>query len=71
MTDEPEKPKLRRGFAVMSPERRKEIATKGGASLRPEQRAFSQNRELAVEAGRRGGESSTRGKAKPKAEPTP
>jgi uncharacterized protein len=44
-----------RGFASMSPERRKEIASKGGLSVPPEKRSFSRNKELASEAGRKGG----------------
>lgn len=39
----------------MTPERRREIATLGGRALKPEQRSFSQNRELARAAGRKGG----------------
>jgi general stress protein YciG len=54
--DSDEKPKLRRGFAAMSPERRREIARLGGLSLAPEKRSFSQNRALAALAGKRGGE---------------
>lgn len=53
-----------RGFAVMAPEQRREIASKGGKSLAPAQRSFSQDRALAAEAGRKGG-SATRGVAKP------
>jgi general stress protein YciG len=52
MTTTPKKP---RGFAALSPERRKEIAAKGGTSVKPENRSFSTNRELAAEAGRSGG----------------
>lgn len=55
MEDVIEKPKQRRGFACMTPERRREIAAKGGAAVKPESRAFSKNRELATEAGRKGG----------------
>lgn len=47
-----------RGFASMDPEKRREIAAKGGRSVPVEKRSFSQNRELAVSAGRKGGESS-------------
>ena len=39
----------------MSLEKRREIARKGGQSVKPENRAFAQNRELAAEAGRKGG----------------
>lgn len=47
--------KSNRGFASMSPERRSEIARKGGQALTPEQRSFSQDRDLAKRAGKRGG----------------
>lgn len=47
--------KSKRGFGSMSPERQKEIASMGGRSVRPEQRSFSQDRELAKSAGRKGG----------------
>lgn len=53
-----DKPKQRRGFAAMSPELQRELAIKGGASLRPDQRAFSQDRGLAASAGRKGGAAS-------------
>ena len=52
------KPKSRRGFAAMNPERRREIARKGGASVPSEKRSFSQDRSLAAQAGRKGGEAS-------------
>jgi general stress protein YciG len=45
----------RRGFASMSMEKRREIASKGGKSVPAEKRSFSQNRHLAAEAGRKGG----------------
>ena len=45
----------RRGFASMSPEKQREIASKGGKSVPSERRSFFQNRELASEAGRKGG----------------
>lgn len=48
----PGKPK---GFAAMSPEKRTEIARKGGLSVPSDKRSFSKNRELASEAGRKGG----------------
>lgn len=44
-----------RGFASLSPERRAEIARKGGASVPADKRSFSQNRDLASVAGRKGG----------------
>lgn len=45
----------RRGFAGMDPEKRREIARKGGASTPPEKRSFSKSRDLASSAGRKGG----------------
>jgi general stress protein YciG len=48
----------------MTPERRREIATLGGKALRPDQRSFSQNRQLASEAGRKGGLTPRRVKVK-------
>jgi len=47
----------RRGFASTSPEKQREIASKGGKSVPAEKRSFSQNRHLATEAGRKGGAS--------------
>ena len=44
-----------RGFASMDPERRRQIAAKGGRSVPKEARGFSRNPELASEAGRKGG----------------
>ena len=64
MTDEPELMpteipvplvKAKRGFACMTPERRKQIAAKGGAAVPNEKRSYSQNKALAIEAGRMGG----------------
>ena len=45
----------RRGFASMSADKKREIASKGGKSVPAEKRSFSQNRDLASEAGRKGG----------------
>lgn len=45
-----------RGFASMSEGKQREIASKGGQSVPDEKRSFSQNRELAAEAGRKGGQ---------------
>jgi len=45
----------KRGFAGMTPEKRKEIATKGGKSVPAEKRAFSTNKALAAKAGAIGG----------------
>ncbi len=45
----------KRGFASLSMERRREIASKGGRSVPAEKRSFSQDRDLASSAGRKGG----------------
>jgi general stress protein YciG len=50
-----ESPKKPRGFAAMSPEKRKAIAALGGKAVPSEKRSFSQSKELAVNAGRAGG----------------
>ena len=47
-----------RGFAAMDKARQREIARKGGASVPDEKRSFSQDRDLAAAAGRKGGEAS-------------
>ena len=41
----------------MSEDRQREIASKGGRSVPAEKRSFSQDRGLASEAGRKGGQS--------------
>ncbi|MDI1327346.1 MAG: KGG domain-containing protein [Brevundimonas sp.] len=46
-----------RGFAAMSPELRRSIAAKGGASVAPERRTFSKDSNLARAAGQKGGRS--------------
>jgi uncharacterized protein len=46
----------KRGFASMSPERQREIARMGGKSVPSEKRSFSQDRDLASKAGRKGGQ---------------
>lgn len=60
--------KKKRGLAVVDPERRREIARMGGRAIAPENRAFSQNRDLASRAGRLGG--SRRKKNEPQEETT-
>lgn len=52
-----------RGFASMDPQKQREIASKGGASVPDAKRPFSQNRSLASEAGRKGGEARSRAHA--------
>jgi uncharacterized protein len=51
-----------RGFASMDAEKQREIARKGGRSVPSEKRSFSQNHQLASEAGRKGGHSSHGGR---------
>lgn len=51
-----------RGFAAMSPERRKEISAMGGKALAPHLRSFAQNRDLASKAGALGGATSRGGR---------
>jgi uncharacterized protein len=50
-----ERKKGKRGFASMSPEKQREIASKGGKSVPKEKRSFSQNPDLAATAGKKGG----------------
>jgi general stress protein YciG len=49
------KPPARRGFASMTPERRKEVARLGGFGVPNDKRHFAVNKASAVEAGRKGG----------------
>lgn len=46
---------VKRGFAALSPERRKEIAAMGGRAVPKYKRTFRKNRALARSAGRKGG----------------
>ena len=46
-----------RGFASMDRAKQRQIASKGGQSVPPEKRSFSQDPTLAAQAGRKGGES--------------
>jgi len=55
------KPSQRRGFAAMTPERRREIAKKGGSAVKAENRSFAKDRDLAASAGKKGGEASRSG----------
>jgi general stress protein YciG len=59
----------RRGFAAMDPERRREIARRGGASVPSEKRSFAQDRSLAANAGRKGGAASRGGGRRPSRQP--
>lgn len=47
--------KTPRGFAAMDPEKRREIARKGGAAVPADKRSFAKDRELAALAGAIGG----------------
>lgn len=47
-----------RGFAGMDKDKQREIAAEGGRSVPDDKRSFSQDPELAAEAGRKGGEAS-------------
>ena len=58
MAQERETRTSNRGFASMDPAKQREIASKGGASVPDEKRSFSQDRELAAAAGRKGGQAS-------------
>lgn len=49
------RPKKLRGFAAMDPDKQRAISRKGGESVPVEKRSFSQDRELAAQAGRKGG----------------
>lgn len=53
--------KARRGFAAMDPAKRQAIARMGGASVPGAKRSFSQDRDLAAAAGRKGGSNSRGG----------
>jgi len=58
------KPKQYRGFAAMSPEKRREISTKGGAAVPADKRSFARDKALAAAAGAKGG-SASRGGGRP------
>ncbi len=57
-----------RGFASMSPEKRREIAQKGGKAAHAQGRAHIWTSEKAREAGRKGGQRSRRSKKSDSAE---
>lgn len=62
--------KDKRGFASMTLEQRRAIASKGGKSVPSNKRSFSQNPQLAAEAGRKGGQGSSSRKKAVTVEPT-
>lgn len=45
-----------RGFASTDEKKQRDIASKGGHSVPDEERSFSKDRELAAEAGKKGGQ---------------
>ncbi len=53
-----EKTTGKRGFAAMTPEQRQKVARLGGLSVPKLKRSFSQDRQLASNAGRKGGKQS-------------
>ena len=53
-----ESQKSRRGFAAMSPERQREIASQGGRAAHQQGVAHEWSREEAKEAGKKGGQAS-------------
>ncbi len=57
-TKSKEYPYGKRGFAGMSAEKRKAIATLGGKAVPADKRSFSQDRDLASSAGSAGGKAS-------------
>jgi general stress protein YciG len=61
-----DKPKSKRGFASWTPEKRTEVARLGGSSVPADRRSFSQSKDLASSAGRKGGEASHGGGRKRK-----
>jgi uncharacterized protein len=67
VTDETQeiRAKQHRGFALMTPEKRKEIAARGGSAVPAHLRSFTQSRELAASAGKKGG-STSRGGGRPR-----
>ena len=46
---------IKKGFALLTPEQRREMSSMGGKAVPDEKRSFSINRKLAAEAGRKGG----------------
>lgn len=55
VTAAPVQPTRKRGFGGMSMEKRRMISAMGGRAVKPENRAFSKDKDLARTAGRRGG----------------
>jgi general stress protein YciG len=57
MSEEQPTKMMRRGFAAMDPEKRREIARLGGKAVPAEKRSFSRDPDLAAACGRKGGSS--------------
>lgn len=55
--------KSKRGFASMSPERQREIASQGGRAAHQQGVAHEWDRQQAMEAGKKGGQASGRKRA--------
>jgi general stress protein YciG len=66
-----EQRKERRGFASMSPEKQREIASKGGRAAHQKGTAHEWSSDEAREAGRKGGMASRGGRGKLPVTPTP
>jgi general stress protein YciG len=66
----PTERKERRGFASMSPERQREIASKGGRAAHAKGTAHEWTPEEARSAGRKGGQVSRGGRGRLPADPT-
>ena len=56
MTEENENKKKNRGFAAMTPERQREIASQGGRAAHQQGVAHQWNKDEAREAGKKGGQ---------------
>lgn len=64
MTCSSETPKARRGFAVMTPEQRRAIASRGGRAAHEKGTAHTWTSEEARAAGKKGGSISRGGKGR-------
>lgn len=69
-TEETPKPKARRGFAAMDPEKVKAIAQKGGVAVHAKGTAHRFSKEQAREAGRKGGMAPHRARGRARASET-
>lgn len=56
--------KAKKGFAAMSPEKQREIASKGGTAAHQQGKAHQWTPSTAAEAGRKGGRASRGGRGK-------